>query len=504
MTDDRFDEDFDLDAEILDTDEDPFGDAKPASPALRTLEEFDAEVDRKITLLMAPRGDPGDRQEAALWLGESGAPKAITALRKIYEKDKKNPKVQQAAAYALGQFKALDQAIEREPGETVGEALNRAENRDVVKLLESIALYDERGRRPGSGRSWLVMLVLLLVTLGGLVVANLSLQGMNAGEAVKTAIRSTSGTPTERALDELGLRLAELQQDTRWLQNEFFSGRTEGLNCGIKFENPAEFIPDSAVAAALPIVQTITDDYNSALQTYQIARQPYDAACRDSAFVFEAEFELEVDASLATLAELTNTITSLIADVNGARGQLAATAAAEGQATLDAQATAELLKATTDADEATRAASTDEATPEPTEEPTSPMSAVDVRSQTGALYTLIDQATGQRGFVSQLNQYWTEVRDTGNTRGCSQEQPVIPEDYVLPENIIVQSPELVSATEQVNTGLRAARDGWAYFDRSCKNGAVAGNYQVGLSTTDLATLAFNEATRILDALTGGS
>jgi hypothetical protein len=69
MNDDDF---FDLDDDAIK--DDPFKGTTLARPVVRTVEEFDAEVDEKIKVLMGRRNDPKTRADAAYWLGNSGAP----------------------------------------------------------------------------------------------------------------------------------------------------------------------------------------------------------------------------------------------------------------------------------------------------------------------------------------------------------------------------------------------------------------------------------------------
>jgi hypothetical protein len=62
------------------------------------------------------------RAEAAYWLGEAGEVQAIEPLAQLYEKEK-DPKVRQAAAYALGMFRAMETLIEAGDQEGLTDAL---------------------------------------------------------------------------------------------------------------------------------------------------------------------------------------------------------------------------------------------------------------------------------------------------------------------------------------------------------------------------------------------
>ncbi|HEX2619138.1 MAG TPA: hypothetical protein VHL11_03295 [Phototrophicaceae bacterium] len=490
MTDDDL---FDLNDEDLDSDADPFAGATPIKAAVRSLEDFDAEVDRQIKVLMSTQNDAKLRREAAYWLGESGAPKAITALRKIYEKDKKNKSVQQAAEYALGQFKALDEAILRDPGEPVAEALGKPENEAVVDLLESIALHDNRGKRLRIKTRTLVLIeALLAIVLAVLVVLNLTMVGTRKVDpGAKVAMRG-EGSITERTLNELGLRAGEIKTDAEELQRQL-NGTTP--NCKATFVEPAEFVVNAEAVTNYPSVQPLVDRYNRFQADLTGARAPFDTACQANKPVDAAA----AANSMTTLISVLAGIPAFQTDVTTAQADFSVTATAGYQATLN-------MKFTLDTIDATNAASTEEPTAAFTETPTETpgLTTTQLRTHTSALYNLIDQATGNRGFNSLLNEYWTEARDQGTTTSCRNPRPAIPDDYVLPEDVIALAPELVSAVEQLNTGLQTDRDGWDFFERSCVNGTTLQNFNLGLNSPTLAKLAFDSATTILDQLTGAN
>jgi hypothetical protein len=325
-----------------------------------------------------------------------------------------------------------------------------------------------------------------------LVGVNVLLPGAKGvDEATRTATRGT-GTPTQQALDELGLRTTELKGDATELQRQLNSIKSnQALNCSFAFKNPAPFEANAAAVAAFPVVQSLTDRYNELQLDVTTARQPFTEACSASRTVSESA----ANTALSTLNTVLTRTASLEAELATAKTEFSATATSQAQATLDTQATNEIL-------EMTAAVATDEATPEPTEEPTATLglTSTELRTQVSALSAIIDLATGDRGFNSLLNQYWTEVQTNGTTSGCRNPRPAIPEDYVLPENAAALSPELVSAVTQVNVGLQTNRDGWDFFERSCNNNILSQNVNSGLISPQVAQLAFDEANRILDGL----
>jgi hypothetical protein len=480
MTDDEL---FDLDDEDLDSD--PFADVDtPAKTSVRTLEEFEAEVDKKIKILMSPRNDAKDRREAALWLGESGAPKAITALTKVYEKDRKNKKVQQAAAYALGQFKALDEAIIREDNEPVMEALAREENEGIVQLLEDIALRDERGKRLRIPTRTLVMIEgLLAVLLVILIALNMVLPGTRADQNRRLATRG-AGTPAQRAVHEIGLRVDELEEDAETLQQQLNSARGgQALNCNASFKNPADFPLDTEIGTQYPQAKAVADRYNDLHGDFTAAKIPYNEACRASATI-SAENTTQ---GLAAVGSVLSAIPALRTEVERVRGEI------ESAVTATANAEAE---------RATASVPTDIPTDAPTPTATPGLSTTDITRHAGAMINMVDQATGQRGFNTLLLQYWTDVRDNGTTIGCNAAAPTIPEDYALTEEEKALAPDLANAQVQLNTGLALVRMGWTLFTNACTNGTLSQNYQIGLDTSNNANATFDAALQILNAATG--
>jgi hypothetical protein len=486
MNDDDF---FDLDDDFAK--EDPFKGTTMARPVVRTVEEFDEEVDEKIKILMGRRNDPKVRADAAYWLGNSGAPKAISALRTVYEKDTSNKAVQQAAEYALGQFKALDQAIVRRPGESVTDALGRPENAKITDRLTDIALNDMRGKRLRiRPRVMMIINLMLLLALAGLVYLNLNLPQLRRGGGAADTLRGT-GTIAQRSATELSLRLDELQADVEELQSQLTGAQAgEALNCAYDYTLPVRFTLDPVVDARYPQIKAAAEGYNGLHEDVIAARRPYDTACQTSATISEQQTTSSLS-SLETLLAAFPGVEQLINEAN---------IAANTGATSEAQATGTGAVPPTATSLPTDTPLPPTETPTPTATPG--LSAQELRTYTNELYSLIDSATAARGFIPLLNQYWTEARDTGRTDGCNTPRPAIPDDYVLEEDVRAVSPELVGITDLVNTGLQLSRSGWDLFDTACSLQTFSGNAQIGLDTMAAARATLDEALVQLNELTG--
>ncbi len=145
----------------------------------------------------------------------------------------------------------------------------------------------------------------------------------------------------------------------------------------------------------------------------------------------------------------------------------------------------------------------DQATVVPTESVTTTQ-AIDLRPHIVALQTIIDDMTAFRGANTLLNQYWTDSTTGAGTAGCGAERPVLPDDYMLPEDVATASPDLALIAGLVNTGLGAVRQSWALFDSGCAAGNPAVNAQQGLTLTQAGATAFSSAATQLTNLRGGA
>lgn len=151
MADDEF---FDNDEDFLGFEDDDSSSDDENSDGTRSLAEFNAEVDRRIAILRSVKQPVKTRIAAANWLGECGDTRAIKALVQVYRSKKSSRGLRAAAKRALGHFKALDAAIERDEGEGVENALEREENAWVIERLTEIAY---NSRPPASRGRWLLL-----------------------------------------------------------------------------------------------------------------------------------------------------------------------------------------------------------------------------------------------------------------------------------------------------------------------------------------------------------
>lgn len=459
------------------------------------IASFEAEVARRMRVLQDTRADSKVRCEAAYWLGDSGSVQAITALRKVYHAEE-DRKIKKAAAYALGQFKKLDQAIKREPGEPVEDALERDENAKIRQRLENIILSGGASKKSRLSTLLSRGALLLVLTLVGLVVLNvLAMTGDNGGGAASGGGGGIAGVPTDApefiALQELQTlrdRAASVQQDAAQLRDSFQAAAEGGtLDCAATFNRTAPFsVAD--IASDDPDFTAIALRLSASLNLVRRVLENHDSACSAAGGQPEAAVTEENLTLLATI--LDNDLPELDRLIDDVQTRLTDRA---------------VPSAPTDPppdDGPTAAPGGPPTDPPPTEPPTiTPVPASAVRDERRQLLSIINTATEPRGALTLLRQYWTDVQTGGNTQGCGQTQPVIPEDHSVPPEIAAAYPALEQAAESVNAlGLALLRNGWAAFYTACANGSLVSQAATGIITVDTIQAAFDGARAELEGL----
>ncbi len=492
MSDDIFDE---LNDDEL-TGVDPFADvtdvdsgADPSSGE-RTVEEFEAELERQIRILLTPKQSVEARVEAAYWLGDSGAPKAIRSLRTAYMREK-NPEIKSAAEFALGQFRALDQAIVRDEGEAVQDALGRDENKWVIDLLKEIALYGRRTRKLRVPvRVMLMLQGVLLLTFGGLVAANLSMGNNAPGGEISQIAPPTPDTvsPVRNALAQAQANLGTLRADAEALDAQLTANEQgQQLFCGYPFVNPTAVIITPQVENAPAALAALTR-YNDLLARYQGARTGFDNACGGTTIFMATSVRVAaqtaLDDVLAQIPALETELVQAVSDLaaNPPPGNNLPGTPGDNASPNE---TPQLVPTNTELP-----------TLEPS--PTPGLTQLEINSHAGAMLTIIDEAQRQN---AQLLEFWTNAQN-GDTSGCRQLRPAIPENYQLPVQDGILVPDLKAATDNVNGGLDLSRLGWDLFTGNCQAGTTLDAAATGISTAETARGLFDLASAALNQLTG--
>jgi hypothetical protein len=436
----------------------------------RRQDAFQKEVQKNMEIIVKPKQyDANKRREAIRWLGEAGDPDALPALLKVYQKDK-TPGMKEEAAYALGQFKALGEALD-DP-ETQDEALN---------ILDQIVLHHKFGKRANALPLILaeVGLVILAVVFFGVglffagAIAAPRHETQTAVQAITETARPTATPDTEEIMvAQLQNYYQELVSDAQTYQFELAkAGRGDSINCSPDAFHYPPVYNLSPMWAGNESYKRVADLLNEAHGLLDTVHQSYSAACTNNRPIPQEE------------------------------------AISLGRSVLDAQdkldeALAALNSAGVEMTEPPQVSST----PRPTEPATATATAdlSFVEDELLALDIIISDMTTTLGPGPTLKTYWEQVTRTNSVyrSGCNLEPPVIPADHILANNNRGLFAELDSAADNVNTGLQLLRESSDSFYAMCTSGIVPADAASRLDQTNLAISAFNTARTDLNALRG--
>jgi len=457
----------DFDDDILESFEDDNEQALSQADIEKRQAVFEAEVKRRIRMLAKPRDfKPAERLAAARWLGEAGDVRAIKPLVTVYKKDRTKG-MKETAAYALGQFKALEDALD-DP-----ELMDMAYDK-----LDGIVLRGEFGKPArnftrtyiGLGVSFVVLLVigLLLGTVGG-DSADGESNSLAAQPTAEVTLVQATPTPdtAERQAELLQSYFTDLDTDTRILQEQFGAiGRGEPPNCAAVFNDPAEFSLSPVGQDDANLVDIMTR-LNALRQTLLTARDPFERSCEQN-ILMDRQQALELGGQIVDAQRELNAIVNLF----------------EGTSVV--LPTSEFIP-------------TD--TPAPTAMPTLAVEAVELRPHILTLQSRITEMISLRGPTTRIVQFWQELVNNGTSIGCNQPDPIIPDDYTdLPDEVRNMVPELGRATDNVNLGLELTRQAWAAFRTGCNSDNLAEQATRQLEVAQLAQSAFEDAQTNLDSI----
>lgn len=431
---------------------------------------FQKQMQKNMEIILKPKQyDATKRREAIRWLGEAGDPDALPALLKVYNKDK-TPGMKDEAAYALGQFKALGEALD-DP-ETEDEALN---------MLEQIVLHGKFGKRANPlplilGEVALGILAALLFGMGlffaGTVAAPRQAT-QTAIQAITETARPTATPDTEEIMvAQLQNYYAELVEDAQTYQFELAkASRGDSIDCSNGLFNYPPVYALSSMWSGNASYSSVVDLLNEAHGLLDVVNQAYSAACTNNRPIPQEE------------------------------------AISLGRSVLDAQrkldeALVALNSAGVEVTEPPQMTNT----PRPTEPATATATAdlSFVTDELIALDRIIADMTTVTGPALTLRNYWTQVTSTNSVyrSGCNQAPPLIPDNHVLANNNQGLFVQLDSATNNVNTGLQQLRESSNAFYAMCNSGTVPEDAGARLDQTNAAINAFNAARGELDLLRG--
>lgn len=461
----------------------------------RRQDEFISEVDARINMLKRSKQySAEERIAAARWLGESGVVDAVEPLVIVYQRDK-TPGMREAAAYALGQFKAIEEGLD-----------DSSTRQDVADMLDRIVLFREFGK-PAPMRAIRMRQVGLLVSfvvfigIGLLLLMQpnaterelavtadaataIALQATEFAELGVTATLSPTPTPTVTPTpDTIGIQVQLVSEYANSINTDADNLRVQfgeiGRNgpgtqdCELSFNQPAPLTLSSVGQQSDVLVEIVAllNELKTAVDDIIVN---YNRSCTNPAGLTERlalDFGSEAVGVQGTIVPVQQTLSAIDPD-----------------AVQDA-ATAPQATAPAGGDESTLEATTEEAE-----------SALDfgaARTEIQALQRIIDNMNGLRQPAPTMVQYWQDVQNSGSSAGCNQPQPVVPEDYTVPLAIAQQVPEIAQAASAVNIGLQALRDNVTAFYNGCAAGNLAAQASNRLSQAQVAQTAFNDAQDVL-------
>lgn len=463
-----FNDDFD---EFGDFGDDGFGDesAGLTAPQQQQVAKFQSNVKRAMKVVTNENASTENRVKAALWLGESGEPTAITGLRQAFL-NSTDKKVQHAAGQSLGMFKALQEALD-----------NPDQAEEVQELLQGIIFEGKLGGISGSVQMIRRVQIFLVISFVVLMVAGLLVNGGVLGDpnalptagVLPTARLTNTPLPTvapTEFVDELLTMYDDLVFDAELLSERFQLAIQEvSIGCDVttfrapdEYTAPAGFRPNN-----FPLVNEFIGKLNTVRTELEALRMTYDEACANNIAINPETANTQWDALIIIQSRLNNEFVILLEDPQFVPG---------------------------------------EAIPTPTERPTAtpfPTPTVEPALINQVILTIEFNITEMNqpiiGENNLLIQYWNDLEIAGSTDSCKDGTPLLPEDYALSDdNRAIYPIDLVEAIEAYNLAMALSRESWALFEIACA--ASSPSVQQGRSQAELAQSSFNSAIESLDKL----
>lgn len=461
--------DFDLEQDDISSGFDDDGEMSVAEQERRQA-EFQKQVRKNMEIIVKPKQfDANKRREAIRWLGEAGDPEAIPALLKVYQKDK-TPGMKEEAAYALGQFKALGEALD-DP-ETEEEALD---------ILDKIVLHKKFGKRANAlplilGEVALLILAVVLFGVGAVAMGTVA----GPRNATRTAMqnltetaRPTATQDTEEIMRSQVLAYYEglFEDATNYQFQLAAAGRGDSIDCsGELFNYPSVYNLSPMWSGNADYARAV-DLLNEAHGLLDSVNQPYQTACVNNRAIPQEE------------------ALSLARSVIDAQRKLDEALAALNAVGIEVTEQALMTN-----------------TPRPTD-PAAPSQTPDlsfVNADMISVESIIGDMMATQGAALTLQFYWQQVITSNSIYmgGCNQLPPTIPADYILPTNNQGLYIQLDNAVANLNTGLQLLRDASNAFYSMCSTQTVPDDATRRADQVTTAINAFNSAQAELTALRG--
>ncbi|MCC6615183.1 MAG: HEAT repeat domain-containing protein [Anaerolineae bacterium] len=405
------------------------------------------EIERNLSKLRSD--SPQERREAAQYLGEAAVSESIPELIDLYETDD-DRKVRRAAAYALGQFKAIDRELEK------------GQQKKVELLLKRVEVNGKLGKRAPVGAAVQVSIILVVLFVL-LLAANLFAPQVRARlDEARQIVESVAAPRRDRPtlIDDTETYYLQLRSDVEALAGEYqrvLGG--DSVSCSVDFSGAPTYMINPADASSNPDIRNIAGRLNAVQESLQTSLVSYDEICAGTR-------ELEV----------------------GGVGELM-------RPVVDMRASLEEIEPLFEAAGGSVAPT---ATPPP-----EPVGSAIVREHLAALNAIVEQMMGINGAAVQLVAYWGEAANTDSTAGCTAERPDIPDNYELPPDDAALSSNLAQAVSLINSALDATRNGWNQLQTSCGNDTLGQQARSGLINASAASDSFELARQTLAMIEDG-
>lgn len=410
------------------------------------------------------------RRKGAIMVGELGAADTIETLVKMAKNDP-DAIVRQNAQYSLGMFSAFKNAIESEDDDIRNETI------DIIEELIKTGKIGKRAK-PSPQRLKLIMLILggvfillLAANIGILLFAPFG--GFNIDQTARTNGATGAGNQSlDVLIGNARLHINVLKDNAQTLITQYeptLTGGEPGETC-LLFYN-VELTPLEIADAdrrTNPGLAPIYDGINTTLTEFETAHARMEQACFDGIPLTSEEATTQVN----IISTFQNNVVSWENTLD--------TLQASTQPTAQPPAATEIII---------------------------PSATPDIRQAATNMILIIDNVTGARGVSTLLNQYWTEVLNSGTTDGCSQVatlKQAIPANVELLPGEAEASPELVQAAEQINLGLQVLRDGYTNFEQACNEGdaSLVALASASVTTSSAAQGAFDNANDLITIIRG--
>ncbi len=406
------------------------------------------QIERLINMLASSNWR--DRRDAALMLGELAADSAVDELVSVYLNDS-NARVRDAAAYALGQFRAVDVALQA------------GKEDKVTRLLTNVEVEGKIGQRRRTGR-WVKTVLALALSFAALYALNFYLPSGLFSSIVPTA-QPPAVDYTAKAVLAGQIRpvFNQLRDNLNTLQSQFQSVLGGGsLDCQAYFNDVQPDALTQFNVAAFPDLAQVVILMNDTLSREQAARQRFEGACFGGE-TLDAQAVAPVFGMIVPAVQVLPTADAVLTAAENAQPS-------PQIATLSPAATGAATEAPLPQVEATAAS-----TIAPTLLPTREIVIVDPDSAMRSLMAINDAVVAPRGAGSLILQYWTDAATAGQTQGCNDlnTPTLIPPNYELSAEVAQAVPQLAESARLINEALSMIRTSWTIFGSACQAGSLA-------------------------------